>query len=660
MIDKKFTEDFLQNFSLFIPHHLPSKGESALLKENFLELKNKKKIDSTQLNSFDFWYKKACTFFAYGQKNREINSLLLTKKSLKKALQIEENSFSAQFLLAKTFFELGKQTTEHHYLQKAYENYLLAEKLSTEVKEILLKELHTDLGVLETYFAEKSGEAFDICKAISSFRTALRYQKNPDSFFWNAFGKAYYQMGLFVNDNRHYLQAIAHFNKALSEEPQNPSIWLSLGSTYKELFINTASEEYFKESSYAYQKSCQYDDLNEEVWFDWATILHESGKINQDPKKLRLAIEKCVRAHSLAPNDPKILGQWVESLSVLGAISARHDLIIEAENKIIKATSRFPHSPELWYAYAVCLGAQADYYKDPAFYDFGIEKIQEGLSLNSSIAELWHLLALFHSKLGQHFQDQKLLKLAEKFFFKALDLKPSCPTLLFDSSCNSLSLAELLESIEDAQKAHEGFEALIHLQKNSLLHHPDWIFSYACSLYVLGDLCSSEAFLLKSVEAFWQVLLIEPEYTDIHRKIAICFSQLADFEGSSPLYDKAFHYFQIATKRDPENESTWLEWGLTLIHFAHHTFDAKKEYQAYLEAEKKIRKAGEFGCEHAYYHLACLYSLMGRLSESMRFLELANQKNFLPPLEDIIADDWLEALRNTPHFSLFLTHLERG
>lgn len=466
-------------------------------------------------------------------------------------------------------------------------------------------------------------------------------------------------MGLFVNDNRHYLQAIGHFTKALEYEGKNPAAWILSASAYKELYINTSSEKYFKQASLHYQHACQYDDLNEEIWLEWAAILHESGKINEDPKKLRLSIEKCIRAHSLEPNSPRVIGQWIESLSLLGSLSSRHDLIIEAENKAIKATSSFPESPEVWYAYAVCLGAQATYYEDPAFYDFAIEKIQQGLWIDSSIAELWCLLAFFHHRLGSHFSDQKLLRLAEKFYQKTASLKPACPQVIFQRARNLLELAELLENAQYARQAYETLEHLIHFQKDSLLDHPEWLFAYASSLYTLGEISSNETFLMRSVEVFWQVLLIEPEFPQIHRKLAITFSQLADFSTNTVLYQKAFHYFEISVQKDPENQETWLEWGLSLIQHAHLTYDTKKEFSIYLDAEKKIRKAGELGSEHAFYHLACLYSLMGKFTDAMHLLEMAKERDVLPPLTELIEDDWLEALRATPKFSQFVRYLEQ-
>ena len=61
----------------------------------------------------------------------------------------------------------------------------------------------------------------------------------------------------------------------------------------------------------------------------------------------------------------------------------------------------------------------------------------------------------------------------------------------------------------------------------------------------------------------------------------------------------------------------------------------------------------------AYYQLACLYCLTGRYEEGLRFLKKADSFDALPYLEEILEDDWLEALGNTPEGREFLLVLEK-
>ena len=80
--------------------------------------------------------------------------------------------------------------------------------------------------------------------------------------------------------------------------------------------------------------------------------------------------------------------------------------------------------------------------------------------------------------------------------------------------------------------------------------------------------------------------------------------------------------------------------------------------QLYMDAELKITRAGQLGNGGAYYQLACLYSILGRLPEAMELIPKALAARSLPTIEDLLDDDWLDNLRATPAFANFLTALE--
>jgi hypothetical protein len=80
--------------------------------------------------------------------------------------------------------------------------------------------------------------------------------------------------------------------------------------------------------------------------------------------------------------------------------------------------------------------------------------------------------------------------------------------------------------------------------------------------------------------------------------------------------------------------------------------------QLYLDAEQKIVRAGQLGNAAAHYQLACLYSILGRVDEAMLLIRQALAARALPPLEEILEDEWLETLRQTPPFAQFVAELE--
>ena len=116
------------------------------------------------------------------------------------------------------------------------------------------------------------------------------------------------------------------------------------------------------------------------------------------------------------------------------------------------------------------------------------------------------------------------------------------------------------------------------------------------------------------------------------------------------------NYFRMAARQDKEDDAIFLEWGLACIHLAHHTLHADEQH--YADAEQKLIRAGQLGNLNAYYNLACLYSILGRYDEAMQLVRKAEKASALPPIEELLEDEWLDNLRQTKDFTEFLASIE--
>jgi hypothetical protein len=76
-------------------------------------------------------------------------------------------------------------------------------------------------------------------------------------------------------------------------------------------------------------------------------------------------------------------------------------------------------------------------------------------------------------------------------------------------------------------------------------------------------------------------------------------------------------------------------------------------------AESKLLHALTLGQLNASYHLACLYSLMGNYTASMSYLERASRTGVITSIEELLHDEWLEGVRQTPEFHTFYNGLKR-
>ena len=166
-----------------------------------------------------------------------------------------------------------------------------------------------------------------------------------------------------------------------------------------------------------------------------------------------------------------------------------------------------------------------------------------------------------------------------------------------------------------------------------------------------------EKLLLKSLKSFQSLKLIDPDFSKIHYHIAMCYSNLDQISYENKYFTNTINEFEKAILQDPEDDLTYLEWGLFLI--SSNDTESSSKNDLYSKAQEKISKSGELGNLHAYYYLACLYSLQNHLEASMYLLKKSNEFSILPDIEDLIEDIWLENVRLTSEFNSFIYSIKK-
>lgn len=638
--------------------HNLAQGELALLHGNLAALNLFESASQLDPSNPQIWFRQGLAFFEYGSEEGKEKALLLASKHFKFATQLDPRFFDAWVAWGNTLLQLGKFHEEYHFLLEAKEKYQKALEYSSQQPADILAELYWDYGTVWSHIAEHSGEAIDVKVAIESFQTSLKLQTNPTPEFYHDCGKAHLDMGLLINDSRLYFQAVQYLLQAVQIAPSYFDGWTCLGEIYSQLYINTMDDRFVSKASQAYGCAVKISAHHSDTWLSFAQVLAEAGKLKSDIRLLRQSIENCARAYILDSKNPSIIAQWVESLSWLGLATSRLDLLTEAEQKITKATDAYPDDPDLWLAYGVCMICFGKYYEDADYFELAIEKLQIGLSIDRSCPELWHTLGNVHKLYADMTDHEDLLHRANRFYAKAIDLKPSCPSLIFDAANSLLSFSQLTHDLPTLEKALNYFETLLQNHKEVILHNPKWLVQYAKALEWLSEFSQENEPLYKALEIFSHVLLIDPDFPQVHLLIAQCNMLLGHQTGESDYYKKAISFFRLSSKQDEENEQVFLEWGICLIHLAHHVLDGDFMHQLYLDAEQKITTAGKLGNPAAYYHLACLYSILGRTQEAMDLIKHSLSIKALPTLEELMEDEWLENLRQTDSFYQFMAELE--
>ncbi len=636
---------------------LVTQGEHSLLSRDPAGVELFQKASQLEPQNADLLFRQALALYEYGQEEGKKNILLLASKKLRTATLLNPLSFRYWQLWGSVLCLLGKISGSHHYFLEAKKKCTRALPLIDNQDSSILSDFYWDYGVVWKHIAEKSEEALDFQVALDAFGKASDYSDQFPEEFWNDFGQTALCLAGRINDIRLYVKAINCFKHAIATSISSSEGWILLAGALQALYAYTHDEDHFSQANECFAAAAKTRPQNADLWLNWAKLLCNAGRQNQDTKRLRSCIEKCHRAHACDPNNSLITATWAEALALLGELSERLDILYDAQNKIAESVQTSEEHPDLWYAYGMCFNSFARYFNDTDYYYQAIEKFQQGTSLDRTCHRHWHAIATAYATIGQLEGDLDALELSCRFFSKAIDLQASS-FYIYDYARALSKIGEITHEQQWLEEALVHFERALNIQKNAVYLHPEWLFHYASTLDMLGDFYEEESYYLRAIEILSHVLTIDPDFPHIHHRLALCFAHIADLNEDVEHFHRAAHHYRLAAKHEEENDQILLDWGVTLINLSQHLHVTCEIEQFFREAESKLTQAAKLGNLLAFYHLSCLYSLQGHYEKAIRFLEKADSFSSLPPLEELLQDDWLDDLRDTPDFHEFLSHLE--
>ena len=598
------------------------------------------------------FYEQGLAFFEYGALEKNDKVLGLACRRFKMATKLNPTYCEAWHAWGNTLAFLGKKTGRESYFLSAKKKF---DQAMTHMKGDVVGDFLYDLGHLLLQLAKRSGEVTDYKEALDIYERVSEFQKEQSAEFWLEYGQAALALGRYLSDTASFAQAATCFKQALSEAIASSKGWAALARAMSELANHTHEDEHYTQASECFGTASRLDPSDAALYLEWATLLYNGGKWLDDCKRLSSGIEKCRIAHRLKRHDMGIVAMWSQTLALLGLKSDRLDMMRKAEDKVDHAIARNENIPELWGAHGnVCL-CLAQYYNDLDGYYQAIDKFQQGVSLDRSRFELWFGLgtATYHAALLE--SEPKVYARAARFFKRALDLHISAATHFFYG--NAIGNPEADEY--SFPIAIEHMERAIAMQPNVAYSHPDWMFRYGCALDTHASNEETESHHIKAIEALTQVLHIAPDYPEIHYHLGLAYAHYGDLVTDKDLINTALHHFRIAYTQEKESDHVILDWATTLINFADLFPDGQDSDHSLREAEYKLIQAAKLGNTHAYYILACLFSILHQYDRAIYFLEKAHAFDALPSIEELVNDDWLEGIQDHEGFRLFLDQIPK-
>lgn len=603
---------------------------------------------------------------AYAKNQLNVNCLRSAVEYLSKSLQLQAPLFSTWALLGKVHNSLGMLVDESCHFEEADKSFQQAIALSYTETPPNVAIVQWQWAVCWYCMGKHSGEALDFNRAIEKFREAERLGLQ-DKYFWSNYGDCLAELATLLGRPDLFNDVVELYRNAVRQSFDFFEGWLSMGCAFQRLFEIFGNEEDYNQAYECFKLAAQLNDNHPMLWSKWAQLTSQGGKWKRDLSLLGESLEKFEKAHFLDPDNPILLCIWGETLLVCGAHSEKIDYLRQAESKIVKSLSIQHEIPDAWYMYGCCLNELGRYFHQEDYYHKAIEKFQYGLGLKENEPLLWYGLALSHLAIGETRGELVWLEQSCKLFSRALEFGAQAVRPLWnDWGVALMKISELTGEKIPVEAAIDKFETLIPQRSEEWDEadlDPEWLYNYGCALDFLGDYTEEIAFYEKAVQALSRAVQMDPEYNHARYNLALALSHLGEAALDVECYHKSVEQFQILLNQDAEDEVGWIDYGVTLIQLARLIFDPARPdvaHKIYEVAESKLMQAAALGSVQAYYNLACLHSLLGNFPMSMHFIEKSETTGTLPQPEDLLMDEWLEAVRETESFKSFFAEYKKS
>lgn len=582
---------------------------------------------------------------------------------VEKLLSLDPLCFEGWFIWANALMTEGIQKQNSVLLFQAEEKFQKADRCRME-KDASGKLFFWRWGLCWHSIAKDSGEASDFKTAIEKYKLAI--QENIDTFlFWNDYGNALIDLGCLVSLKELFIEASDCYAKAIQQAPDFFEAWFNLGCSYQRLYEWIETKETFDLAQACFERASLLQSEDPTLWYRWGELLLSRGKSERRVEDLQLALEKYRKAQDSLPMHPLVLRDLAEVLMLLGAKESNLQNLEDAENYVLRAIEQQPEKTSHWVVYGLCLLEKGHYFNNQKTYEEAIEKFQHGLALDRLNPHLWYGLALAHMSLGILKQEIQYFEKASRFFSRCLETGGDLPFSFWNDWGVALMYAgEIRQSASLLEKAIAKFEYLFNKYREKhggfSTVSPKWLYHYGCAWDVLGNIMDDETLYEKAIQILSQVLSLDPHFPNAHYRLALAFGHWAEVTGEIEGFYRAMDHLHAVIANDPEDDMAWNDWGLACLHLAQLLHDPARpdvEQRLFQQAETKFMHAISLGNIEAFYNLACLHSLQHHYEAAFHYIQKAETFGSLPSVDELMQDDWLEGLRSTADFPLFLREI---
>jgi tetratricopeptide (TPR) repeat protein len=612
-------------------------------------------------NHADILFQQALAYASYKD---NIRCLYLASSALHSCLQQNPNHFYAWFLLGQVKTFCGLFETDVNLLNEANDCFEKA-YLQFDADQTSKEEFFWKWGLCLFTLGKMAGEPCDINRANEKYYLAYALGFRVPEFL-NDYGESFALLSSLLAKYDYIKEAFHLFNEAIAQDDSFFAGWLNRACTLRTMCRFEWNDILLEEAELSFIKASELNPEDPNLWTEWA--IHEAAlaKISHDPMRMKTAQKKFAQAELLDPHhaNPLILKIWAEADLFLGKEEESLQFLHEARSKIIKSLEISAVDPDAWFIYGSCLNELGNYFTDESYFYQAIEKFKYGLTLTDQNGALWYGLALTHFHLAEISEDELSYEKSINCFSLALENGiHDFPEFWNDYAVALMKLGDLTENASYVQTAVGKFEKIfnaspyeIHVENWDL----EWVLNYACAFLLLGELTENLQDLEKAIHLSIQIVQFDLTYIQARYQLGISFAALGEMTQEVDCFHKAIEQFQSILDINPEDDVVHIDQGTTYINLGLLVQDPHypERIQSLLKsAERHFLEGMTLGNALANYLLAGLYSLLEQYDQAMFYLERADKLDVLPDIEELLHDEWLEGLRQTPAFRCFIDEL---
>jgi tetratricopeptide (TPR) repeat protein len=506
-----------------------------------------------------------------------------------------------------------------------------------------------------------SEEAHDYRQAVAKYERAKELGCN-EATFWLDYGQTVGLLAQLVGDVRLLDEALGAYGRAVQVAEHDPAGWILYGRTLRRFFQVTGDASYLKKAENCFEKAGAIDEGIAELWLEWGELLLTAGHASGNERDLEEALLKLRRAEELSEGSLEVTSLLIRALTELGLEGdGRLDLLKEAEARAKAGVDLDPGNATLWCRQGDAAMALAIYFSEMDDLDRAFGYYNQALELDADHLEARMGLASACYSLGLLERDFAQFERCTKHCEQILASDESAVDAWNEWGMALFKMAELTGRADFAQDSLAKFDRAIALRGGwEGTPNEEWVFNYAACADFLGTLIDDEECHHQAVKVLGRLLQRSPDDRGVRFQLALAWIHLGEVVFDPECYDHAIEHLRLLTTEDPDDEIIWDEWGCALIALAQMIDDPGHRMEVETlrgEAEQNLIRAAGLGSNEAYYHLAWLYTHLGHYEAATLSLRRSAERGSLPPVDDLLRDDWLKELRDTKGFRTFLNEL---